>query len=77
MAQIQRKYDWIESCIDLLMFEQICFQYKFVSHCKKIIISYIVDTTYAWVLNVFAHKAWDEITYPFWNFNSSTIEVWE
>ena len=22
-------------------------------------------------------KVWDEITYPFPNFNSSTVEVWE
>ena len=31
----------------------------------------------AWISNYTHHKVWDEITYPFPNFNSCTVEVWE
>ena len=31
----------------------------------------------AWISNYIHYKVWDEITYPFPNFNSCTIEVWE
>ena len=31
----------------------------------------------AWISNQMPSKAWDEITYPFSNFNDATIEVWE
>ena len=31
----------------------------------------------AWVNNYTHYTVWDEITYPFPNFNGSTIEVWE
>ena len=31
----------------------------------------------AWICNGIHHKVWDEITYPFPNFNSATIEVGE
>ena len=31
----------------------------------------------AWISNHMARKVWDEITYPFPNFNSCTVEVWE
>ena len=30
-----------------------------------------------WISNPMSSKAWDEITYPFPNFNGGTIEVWE
>ena len=30
-----------------------------------------------WISNYIHYKVWDEITYPFPNFNSATIEVWE
>ena len=30
-----------------------------------------------WISNCIHYKAWDEITYPFPNFNSATVEVWE
>ena len=30
-----------------------------------------------WISNYIYYKAWDEITYPFPNFNSTTVEVWE
>ena len=29
----------------------------------------------AWVSNCIHYKVWDEITYPFLNFNSCTVEV--
>ena len=31
----------------------------------------------AWISNHIHHKVWDEITYPFPNFNGTTVEVWE
>ena len=31
----------------------------------------------AWVNNYIQHKVWDEIMYPFLNFNSVVFEVWE
>ena len=29
----------------------------------------------AWISNYIHSKAWDEITYPFLNFNGATVEV--
>ena len=34
-------------------------------------------TNLAWVSNHMPGKVWDEITYPFPNFNGATVEVWE
>ena len=31
----------------------------------------------AWISNHMSSKVWDEITYPFPNFNGCTVEVWE
>ena len=31
----------------------------------------------AWISNYMHYKMWDEITYPFPNFNGATVEVWE
>ena len=31
----------------------------------------------SWISNHVPSKMWDEITYPFTNFNSCTIEVWQ
>ena len=31
----------------------------------------------AWISNHILSKVWDEITYPFPNFNACTVEVWE
>ena len=31
----------------------------------------------AWITNHLPGKVWDEITYPFLNFNGATVEVWE
>ena len=31
----------------------------------------------AWIANYIHYKVWDEITYPFTNFNSATVEVCE
>ena len=31
----------------------------------------------AWISNYIPSDVWDEITYPFTNFNGATIEVWE
>ena len=33
--------------------------------------------TPAWMSNYIQQKVWDEITYPFTNFNGCTAEVWE
>ena len=31
----------------------------------------------AWMSNRISSKVWDEITYPFPNFNGAAVEVWE
>ena len=31
----------------------------------------------AWISNYFHYKVWDEITWPFPNLNSATVDVWE
>ena len=31
----------------------------------------------AWITNHISGQVWDEITYPFPNFNAATVEVWE
>ena len=31
----------------------------------------------AWISNYIHYKVWDEIIYPFPNFNGATVEVWE
>ena len=31
----------------------------------------------AWISNYMYCKVWDEITYPFENFNGTTVEIWE
>ena len=33
--------------------------------------------TQTWISNYLHHGVWDEITYPFPNFNGATDEVWE
>ena len=33
--------------------------------------------TFAWIHNYNRCKVWDEITYPFPNFNGATVEVWD
>ena len=30
-----------------------------------------------WISNYTHYNVWDEITYPFLNFNGATVEVWE
>ena len=30
-----------------------------------------------WISNAIHYEVWDEIIYPFPNFNGATIEVWE
>ena len=30
-----------------------------------------------WITNHMPGKVWDELTYPFPNFNGATVEVWE
>ena len=31
----------------------------------------------AWISNYIHYKMWEEITYPFPDFNGATVEVWE
>ena len=31
----------------------------------------------AWISNNIHYEVWDEITYPFLNFNSAAIDIWE
>ena len=44
-------------------------------HGNKYDKSYTAAT--AWISNHIPSKVWDEITYPFPNFNGYTVEVWE
>ena len=30
---------------------------------------------WTWISNYIHYEVWDEITYPFWNFNGATVEV--
>ena len=31
----------------------------------------------SWIINYIHYNMWDEITYPFPNFNGATVEVWK
>ena len=42
-----------------------------------IVLSGEYDDPVAWISNYTHHKVWDEITYPFPNFNGAAVEVWE
>ena len=37
----------------------------------------VLTLTPAWISNYTHYKVWDEITYPFTNFNGSTVEFWK
>ena len=41
---------------------------------KLLLLKWIIP---AWISNHICHNVWDEITYPFPNFNSVAVEVWE
>ena len=44
---------------------------------KKAHLSPGAPVTPAWISNHMSNEVWDEITYPFPNFNGCTVEVWE
>ena len=44
---------------------------------KGVIVTEWVLWLYAWINNHIHYTVWDEITYPFPNFNGCTVEVWE
>ena len=52
-----------------------------INYFRKIIIHFTsaADSTDleipAWISNYIHYKVWDEITYPFLNFNGATVEV--
>ena len=47
-----------------------------VDNLNKSIVINTVQTLIEYPQNI-PNKPWDEITYPFTNFNSATVEVWE
>ena len=47
------------------------------SDCSGPFYQHDLTLTPAWISNHIHYKMWDEITYPFPNFNSCTVEVWE
>ena len=38
---------------------------------------WVLGPRLGWISNYIHYKGWDEITYPFPNFNGTTVEVWE
>ena len=61
----------------------LMLHYYFKNHSPKII-GLLSGTAYtisvltlipAWISNYIHYKVWDEITYPFLNFNGATVEV--
>ena len=37
--------------------------------------TYLCVRIFTWISNYIHYKVWDEITYPFLNFNGTTVEV--
>ena len=44
---------------------------------KELFYKYGLTSILTWISNRMPSKMWNEITYPFPNFNSMTVEVWE
>ena len=42
---------------------------------QMLFLSIVAALIPAWISNYIHYKVWDEITYPFLNFNSATVEV--
>ena len=57
-------------CTDLIFLE--CLEYSGFN-----ITCIIMDFIVAWISNHVPGKVWNEITYPFPNFNGRAVEVWE
>ena len=43
----------------------------------RVVIKFMFCIYIAWISNFIHYRVWDEVTYPFPNFNGATIEVWE
>ena len=56
-----------------LLSHQIPFEDRLTLHS----INYTLTMIPAWARNHMSNKVWEEITYPFPNFNGATFEVWE
>ena len=56
------------------LFLQNLWRWLLLSYCGPF---YWHDLTLipAWISNYIHYKVWDEITYPFLNFNGATVEV--
>ena len=48
---------------------------SFICELKSLIYVHGLTLIPAWISNHIHYKMWDEITYPFLNFNGATIEV--
>ena len=52
------------------------FAFSIFLQCWNILLTRI-NFNVAWITNYIHYNVWDEITYPFPNFNGTTIEVWK
>ena len=55
----------------------IISQFKFAYPLESILLTWINFNHRMYINNHMPSKMWDEITYPFANFNGATVEVWE
>ena len=46
-------------------------------NCSSLFYQHGLTSIPAWISNLMHSKVWDEITYPFLNFNGCPVEVWE
>ena len=51
------------------------FDHKYIWHLGPLLPC--LTLIQAWISNYIHYEVWDEITYPFPNFKSCTIEVWK
>ena len=54
-----------------------CWLYPTLNKVYLILSYLILSLIPAWISNHMSNKAWDEITYPFPNFNGCTVDGWE
>ena len=85
--QLSRTNVWKQWYCWLLLLGSVWFQWCLSNHLSTFSTMTMLVTLgplykygfliLAWICNHMPCKVWDEITYPFPNFNSCTVEVWE
>ena len=69
-------------CLFCFFVKKVTFDWSYCDPCHipklpgPLLLTWI-DLIPAWISNYIHYKVWDEITYPFPNFNGCTVEVWE